>query len=184
MKHCGTKRLETNRLILRRFVNEDASAMYKNWASDSEVTKYLMWPTHSSKEISEEITKDWVSSYTNEKYYQWAIVVKENGKEPIGSIAVVQMDESTSMMHIGYCIGKAWWHKGITSEALKAVMDFLFDEVEVNRIESRHDPRNPNSGAVMKKCGMKYEGTLRSADWNNQGICDASYYALLKSERI
>ena len=66
MKHCGTKRLETNRLILRRFVNEDASAMYKNWASDSEVTKYLMWPTHSSKEISEEITKDWVSSYTNE----------------------------------------------------------------------------------------------------------------------
>ena len=65
----------------------------------------------------------------------------------------------------------------------QAVMDFLFDEVDVNRIESRHDPRNPHSGGVMKKCGMKYEGTLRSADWNNQGICDASYYSLLKAER-
>lgn len=69
------------------------------------------------------------------------------------------------------------------SEALKALMDLLFDVAGFNRIESRHDPNNPNSGKVMQKCGMKYEGTLRSADWNNQGICDASYYALLRSER-
>lgn len=69
------------------------------------------------------------------------------------------------------------------SEALKVVMDFLFDEVGVNRIEARFDPRNPHSGAVMKKCGMKYEGTLRSVDKNNQCICDASYYALLRGER-
>ena len=69
------------------------------------------------------------------------------------------------------------------AEALKAVMDYLFDEVGVNKVESRHDPRNPNSGAVMRKCGMKYEGTLRQSDWNNQGICDASYYGLLASER-
>lgn len=94
------------------------------------------------------------------------------------------MKEDVSAVHIGYCIGKARWHKGITSEALNAVMDFLFEMVDVNRIEARHDPRNPNSGKVMKKCGMKYEGTLRSSDWNNQGICDACYYSLLKSERI
>ena len=93
------------------------------------------------------------------------------------------MNEDVSMVHIGYCIGRNWWHKGITSEALKAVMDYFFEKVEVNRIESRHDPRNPNSGKVMQKCGMKYEGTLRSSDWNNQGIWDACYYALLKSER-
>ena len=54
----------------------------------------------------------------------------------------------------------------------------------MNRIESRHDPRNPNSGRVMKKCGMIYEGTLRQSDRNNQGICDASYYAILASDRL
>ena len=183
MKHCGTQRLETDRLILRRYVNEDAAAMYKNWASDSEVTKFLMWQPHSSQEVSQGITEEWVKLYSNENFYHWAIVLKDNGNEPIGDIAVVEMKENISTVHIGYCIGRAWWHKGITSEALKAVMDFLFDEVDVNRIESRHDPRNPNSGGVMKKCGMKYEGTLRSADWNNQGICDACYHALLKSER-
>lgn len=183
MNHLGTQRLETDRLILRRFVTEDAHAMYRNWASDDEVTKYLMWPAHSSTEVSKSILGEWVDSYSNESYYQWAIVLKDNGDEPIGSIGVVEKNENTSMVHIGYSIGRTWWHKGITSEALKAVMDFLFDTVGVNRIESRHDPRNPYSGKVMEKCGMKYEGTLRSADFNNQGICDACYYALLKAER-
>ena len=182
MKHCGTQKLETERLILRRFVIEDSAAMYNNWASDDEVTKYLTWPAHSSQEISKSILEDWVDSYSDESYYQWAIVLKDKG-EPVGSISVVEKNENVSKVHIGYCIGKAWWHRGITSEALKAVMDFLFDTVDVNRIEARHDPRNPNSGKVMKKCSMKYEGTLRSSDWNNQGICDACYYALLKSER-
>ena len=183
MKHCGTQRLETDRLILRRYEIDDASAMFKNWASDPEVTKFLMWQTHSSEDVSKNIIKDWVKEYSDEKYYHWAIVLKDNGDEPIGDIAVVHMNENVSMMHIGYCIGRSWWHQGFTSEALKAVMDYLFDVVNANRIESRHDPRNPYSGKVMQKCGMKYEGTLRSSDWNNQGICDACYYALLKLER-
>lgn len=183
MKHCGTQRIETDRLILRRYVIEDADAMYKNWAFDSDVTKFLTWQPHSSVEVSRGIIENWLKEYSDEKYYQWAIVLKDNGNEPIGDISVVHMKEDISMVHIGYCLGRAWWRRGIMSEALKAVMDFMFDTVEVNRIESRHDPMNPNSGKVMQKCGMKYEGTLRSADRNNQGICDACYYALLRSER-
>lgn len=183
MKHCSTQRLETERLVLRRYVESDAEAMYRNWASDREVTKYLMWQPHSSQEVSQSVINDWIEHYSDKDYYNWAIVLKDGADEPIGNIAVVHMNEEISMVHIGYCIGRRWWHNGITSEALKAVMDFLFDEVNANRIESRHDPRNPNSGKVMQKCSMKYEGTLRSSDWNNQGICDACYYALLKSER-
>lgn len=183
MKHKGTVDLETNRLLLRKFGLNDAQAIYNNWASDPEVTKYLMWPPHDSVSVSEKILKDWIKSYEKDNFYQWAIVLKDNVSEPIGSIAAVNQDDLVGMAHIGYCIGKKYWHKGITSEALKLVMDYLFDQVGFNRIESRHDPRNSNSGAVMKKCGMKYEGTHRMADWNNQGICDACYYALLASER-
>lgn len=183
MKNCGTQRIETDRLILRRYKIEDADAMYKNWASDSEVTKFLTWQPHSSVDVSRSIIENWLKEYSDEKYYQWAIVLKDNGNEPIGGIGVVHMNEDISMVHIGYCLGRAWWRRGIMSEALKAVTDFMFDTVEVNRVEARHDPRNPNSGKVMQKCGMKYEGTLRSADRNNQGICDACYYALLRSER-
>lgn len=184
MEHKGTKYIETKRLILRPFKTEDAPAMYKNWASDEEVTRFLMWPAHKELAVSEYVLREWTQNYSKKDYYQWAIVFKEFSDEPIGSISVVKaIDETIRTAHIGYCIGKPWWHKGITSEALEAVMDYLFDEVGVNRIESRHDPRNPNSGEVMKKCGMKFEGTLRQSDWNNQGVCDASYYSLLASER-
>ena len=180
MKHIGTKNIETERLILRRFTLDDADAMYRNWASDDEVTKYLIWPAHSSVDITKMILADWVESYKNDDNYNWAITLKGND-EPIGSIGVVAKDDETEMVHIGYCIGREYWHRGITSEALKALIDFFFDEVGVKRVESRHDPRNPNSGKVMKKCGMIYEGTKKNSDRNNQGICDASYYAIIRS---
>ncbi|MBQ3590543.1 MAG: GNAT family N-acetyltransferase, partial [Clostridia bacterium] len=146
MNHCGTQTIETERLILRRFRPEDADAMYRNWASDPEVTKYLMWPTHDSPEVSRAVTESWVKEYGNPDHYQWAITVKANGEEPIGDIAVVDRNKKAESLHIGYCIGRAWWHQGIMSEALQAVMDYLFDTVGVNRIEARHDPRNPHSG--------------------------------------
>ena len=69
------------------------------------------------------------------------------------------------------------------SEALIAVKDFLFDEVEFNRVEAKHDRNNPHSGQVMMKCGLKYEGTLHQAYWNNQGIYDCCIYGLIKADK-
>lgn len=182
MKHLGTKTIETSRLILRRFTMEDAQAMYDNWASDPEVTKFLTWPAHGSVEITQMVLSDWIKDYEKEDFYQWAIERKELG-QPIGTISVVAHNDKAQIAHIGYALGRSWWRNGIMSEALQAVMDYLFEQVGVNRIESRHDPRNPNSGKVMVKCGMHYEGTLRQSDVNNQGICDACWYALLKEQR-
>ena len=181
LQHKGTQTIETPRLILRQARIEDAQVMFDNWANDPEVTKYLTWPPHGNVEITRKLLASWVQNYEKDDYYQWMIVLKETG-EPIGSIMANTVGRAQSA-HIGYCIGKTWWHKGIMSETLKAVMDFLFDEVGYHRVESLHDSNNPNSGAVMRKCGMKYEGTLRQADRNNQGICDACYYGLLASER-
>ena len=182
MNHLGTQTIETGRLILRRFTADDAQAMYDNWASDPEVTRYLTWPAHQSQEISRLVVTDWVSHYDQADYYQWAIVLRDLG-QPIGSISVITHNDQTAMAHVGYCLGRAWWHQGIMSEALGAVIAFLFDQVGANRIESMHDPRNPHSGGVMKKCGMQYEGTSRQSDLNNQGICDACHYAILSSDR-
>lgn len=182
MEHRGTRRLETERLILRRFEMEDARMMFDNWASDEEVTAYLIWPAHKDVEVTREVLEEWTGMYEKEDFYQWAIVPKET-MEPIGSISVVRQNEKAELAHVGYCISRSWWRRGITSEALKAVIDFLFDEVGYTCIQSRHDPQNPNSGKVMQKCKMKYDGTLRHCDWNNTGICDASYYSILSDER-
>ncbi|MCE5342863.1 MAG: GNAT family N-acetyltransferase [Eubacteriales bacterium] len=181
MQHLGTKQLETERLILRAFTLKDAPAMFANWADDPEVTKYLTWPTHESVEVSRAILGEWTARYTEPGFYNWAIVPKDV-YEPIGSIGVVGFDEAVTSAHIGYCIGRQWWHQGITGEALAAVIRFLFEEVGVNRVDSRHDPHNPNSGRVMAHCGMTREGTMRQADRNNQGICDYTLYAILANE--
>ena len=181
--HQGTQTIQTPRLLLRRAVREDALPMFKNWASDPDVTKYLTWPPHSSVEVSQMVIDSWIADYEKEDTYQWMIVPKDTPQSPIGSISVVEQNADIAKAEIGYCIGKAWWHQGIMTEALQAVMDYLFDEVGMNRIEARHDPRNPHSGGVMKKCGMQYEGTTRQADRNNQGICDTSIYGLLKQDR-
>ena len=181
MEHKGTVRIETGRLILRPFVIEDIEPAFRNWTSDDKVTEYLRWPTHKDISITERVLKSWLDCYGDPSFYQWAIEVRELG-EPIGTISVVDMDERTEKIHIGYCIGSKWWHKGYTSEAFAGIIPFFFEEVKAKRMESQHDPDNPNSGNVMKKCGLKYEGTLRNADWSNKGIVDACMYGLLAEE--
>ena len=182
MNKTGTRRLETERLILRRFAADDAEEMYNNWASDPEVTEFLTWPPHKSPELSRRLLEDWVSRYEDGGYFQWAIQLKDTGAV-IGSIAAVKLNEETGAAEIGYCLGRAWWGLGLMPEALKAVMDYLFDVVGLNRIAACHDANNPKSGRVMEKAGMKLEGIWRQAGKNNRGICDEVWYALLRSER-
>ena len=182
MKHIGTRVLETEHLILRRFTAADDSAMFNNWCADPEVTKYLMWKTHETIEETRQVLSDiWLSKYDEPHFYQWAIEIKDT-HALIGSIGVMKHDDAVQMVHIGYCIGKAWWRKGYVSEALCRLVQFFFEDVGVNRIESRHDPRNPNSGRVMQKAGLRYEGTSLQSDWNNQGICDAANYGILAKD--
>ena len=181
MEHKGTKTIETERLLLRRFNEKDAEAMFRNWESDPKVTEFLRWETATDISEAEQVLHQWMEGYKQLDFYLWAVVLKEIG-EPIGSISVVGKNDNIDMVHIGYCIGSKWWHQGITSEAFKAIIPFFFDEVGVNRIESQHDPNNPNSGKVMQKCGLRSEGTLRQADWSNKGIVDACMYSLLKAD--
>ncbi len=181
MKHIGTKTLDTERLILRKFCLSDADTMFKNWARDDEVTKYLTWPTHMSVEDSKMVIGMWIKDYESPKNYQWCIELKESG-EAIGSISVVNLEEEIDAVEVGYCIGRKFWGQGITSEALMAVIKFFFEEVQVNRIEARHDINNPSSGRVMEKCGLIKEGEKRQGHKNNTGLCDTAFYGLIRDD--
>lgn len=183
MEHKGTVILETERLLLRRFAREDAGMVFSNWAGDEEVTRYMTWPTRKNIEEAEKSVCGWAERYTSDNFYHWAITLKEDGNL-IGFISVISCDETVGKVEMGYCIGKNWWNKGYMTEALGKAVDFLFNEVGVQRIQACHDINNPNSGKVMAKCGMKYEGTMRKAEKTNNGICDLSYYAILAEDYI
>ncbi|MGP1511482.1 MAG: GNAT family N-acetyltransferase [Treponema sp.] len=181
LNHQGTKKLETERLILRQFKIEDYVEMYNNWACEDAVTKFLTWQTHTNQDVTKSVLADWISKYANKDFYNWAIELKEENRL-IGNISVISLREETLSAILGYCMGSKWWGKEIMPEAGKAVLKYLFEEVGFNRIAANHDKNNPKSGRVMQKIGMTYEGTLRSAGFCNQGIIDDVRYSILKSE--
>lgn len=181
LDHKGTCIIETERLILRQFRASDAEFMFKNWASDKEVTKFLTWNAHRSISDSEYVINLWTSQYNDISRYNWAIVLKELG-EPIGGIDVVHIYENTDTAEIGYDIGRKWWGQGIVTEAFKAIIPYLF-EVGFNQIRAAHAVKNPASGRVMEKCGLKYEGTFRQFFRANSGeLLDISYRSILREE--
>lgn len=182
LNHVGTQNIETERLLLRKFKIEDAKQMFDNWAKDPENVKYLSWKAHESIADTYRVLNNWIDEYQCDNSYRWCITLKDTN-EVIGSIDVIEMKEIRSTCEIGYVVSKKYWNRGIMTEALRAIIKYLFDKVNFNRIQLRHMVDNPASGKVMMKCGMKYEGTLRQYDLKNTGeLCDAAIYSILKGE--
>ena len=181
MNHIGTVTLETDRLILRRYTLGDAEDMFRNWAASEVVTRYLTWEPYKNVDSVKGYIQYVNDCYEKPDHYDWVIEYKELG-QVIGSIGVVSMHEDIAACEIGYCLGDRFWGKGIMPEALSEVIRFLFEEVGMNRIQATHDVNNPKSGRVMEKCGLRYEGTMRQASRNNQGVCDSVMRAILREE--
>ena len=160
MEHKGTHRIETERLILRKYKITDAEDMFLNWASSTAVTRFLTWEPYTRTTDVRAYIKARIESYADKSVYDWVIEWKET-HQVIGNISVVQFDDETCTASIGYCLGEAYWHKGIMTEALRAVIRYLFCEVGVETITACHDTRNVCSGKVMTKCGLQYLETLQ-----------------------
>ena len=181
LNHVGTITLETERLILRRFTADDTEAVYNNWTSDNEISKYMRWEHH--KNINETRIKidDWLERYNKNNFYQWAIIIK-GSDEPIGAIGLFIVNESDKCGDFGYCISRKYWGRGITTEALRVVLNFAFEVVGFNRIESYHSINNPASGKVMINAGMKFEGLARQKYKSNVGFEDCNMYSMIRGD--
>lgn len=161
MKDIEIKTIETERLILRKIELSDALKIYNNWTSDSLVTKYLSWPTHTSLKQTEGYIKYKLERYKKGYCYDWVVVLKENN-EPIGEIDAVNVSIEHNLVEMGDCYGSKYWNKGYATEALKAFIDYMFNEVEVDKIIACHSSLNPASGRVMQKAGMHFDGCLKN----------------------
>lgn len=178
LNHKGTKELCTDRLLLRKYRLSDAEQMFENYAGDERVTKYLSWKAYSNSSDIIPFLEMSIKDYEKPSTYHWAI---EYEGRMIGSISVMSVDELRNNCEVGYCIGYDYWNKGITSEALAAVIAFLFEEVGMHRIVAKHDGENPASGEVMKKCGMTYEGRFKEYYLRHDGTySDACVYGIVK----
>ena len=138
-------RMETDRLLLRRFKVSDMEAIYLLF-SDKEVNTFLPW--YPVKDMNE--AKIFFEKHLKDKEYCFTICLKEDDY-PIGYVHVEEDDSHD----FGYALRKEYWHQGIVSEASNAVIEFLKEE-GIPYITATHDKNNPRSGAVMRRIGMKY----------------------------
>ena len=175
------KELETKDLVLKPFKLEYAESMYKNWATDPNVIKFLAWDLHKNVQETETVISHWLAK--QEFQYDWAIYLKSED-EIIGAINVVDISKRYFNCEIGYCLGSKWWGKGYMTQALQAVIAFMFDEVGVNRVQLKHAVENIGSGRVMEKCGMQVEGVLRQGTYAHGKFFDARILSILKDEYL
>ena len=183
MKAIGTRMLKTDRLILRRFVESDAEAMFQNWASTAENLTYVTWDPHPDVEATRSVIRNWVSSYENPNYYKWAICLKEHPEQVIGDISLVEMDVTDSSCEVGYVLGKNFWGRGMMTEALKAVLDFCFTQAGFQKVRARYASLNPASGRVMEKAGMSYLKTIANGVERKDYVSDLIYYQIIREDR-
>lgn len=159
----NTPRLETERLILRKFTEDDLEALYYIH-SDEEVNRFLPWFTLRNMEDARAFYEErFMSRYREDRAYNYAVCLKENDY-PVGYVNV-SMDDSYDF---GYGLRREFWHRGIITEAGKAVIEQLMRD-GIPYITATHDVNNPRSGRVMKRLGMKYRYSYQE-QWQPKNI--------------
>lgn len=148
------REIKTKRLLLRKLRSDDAESIFKNWASDSEVAKYVTWNVHKDINETKAILDMWLAEYDNGKCYRYGIENKADG-ELIGMIDVVGYHHGNPV--IGYCSCRRYWGNGYMTEALGAVMKELAEDgFDTFVIEAADD--NVASNKVILKNGFKLVG--------------------------
>lgn len=183
MNNIGTKTIETEQLILRRFEYDDTKSVLKNWASDEEVQSLYSEPVYKTEGEVKELLKKYIDCYKSETYYRWAICLNDSN-ECIGQIAYFMVNEQNHFAEIEYCIGRFYQGKGYATEAAKAIIGVGFNEMDLHKVQICHKALNEKSKRVIEKCGLKYEGTLRDffyVESENKYI-DRLYYSILREE--
>jgi len=185
LNHKGTVKLETERLLLRRFIPDDLEPMFYNCWNNQNVWKWTSYePMNSIDDVltlNNIFTEFWFAKYNKDDFYNWAIELKETN-ELIGRFRGMNPDDRVEQIELAYELGQNWWNNGYTTEAAKAVISFFFDEVGFCRIYAHHAAENLASGKVMQKCGMICEGITRKGKVCNAGKINAVNYAILAED--
>lgn len=172
--------IETERLILRRMEMRDARDLFA-YSCDEEVARYVLWEAQKNVSESRTYIKFMLRKYRAGDPASWCIVRKDEGRV-VGTIGYMWYQSENNAAEVGYSLARDCWNQGYMTEALRAVLRYSFEKMTINRIEAQHEVGNPASGAVMRKCGMRHEGTLRERLYNKGKYVDVEMYAMLRRD--
>lgn len=148
---------ETTRLLLRMPHASDAAAIFKSYAQDAEVTRYLIWLPHKDIRETEDFLERAAAGWKAGSEYSWAITLKETDE----LIGMIGLRVPNFEAEIGYVLSRRWWGQGIMTEGVRPIVEWALDQPAIYRVMAKVDVANPASARVLEKVGMQREGLLR-----------------------
>jgi ribosomal-protein-alanine N-acetyltransferase len=149
--------LYTERLALRAPRPSDAAAIFRAYAADAEVTRFLQWRPHSSVGETEEYVAGCVAAWGGDSRFPWVLELREGG----GPLGMVELRVAGFKADVGYVLGRASWGRGLATEALRPVVGWAMAQPGIYRVWAVCDAENVASSRVLEKAGMTREGLLR-----------------------
>jgi ribosomal-protein-alanine N-acetyltransferase len=172
--------LTTSRLLLRHILPGDAEALFAI-LSDEETMEFYGNEPHESLDDTKEMIRQIEERYARKEALRWGITFKGEDRL-IGSCSIFHFDEGFDCAETGYELNRAFWGKGIMTEAMSAILTFGFSELGLHRIEAIIDIANERSKGLLLKLGFTYEGNLRQRFPFRDQFLDEHYFGLLKDE--
>jgi RimJ/RimL family protein N-acetyltransferase len=173
--------IETERLILRRFRDSDL-ASFMAYRNDPEIARYQSWESITRRDavkfIAEQSRR---RPGVAGKWFQFAVELKKDGMLA-GDCALLQLKWAPRTAEIGYTFARAYHGNGLATEAARAVVDYAFDSLSLNRVIATCDCRNQRSIALMERLPMRREGHFIQNVWFKGEWCDEFHYAVLRDE--
>lgn len=173
--------LETERLILREIIPSDAEAILRI-RGDYEVTKYNSGVPYTSIEQAQDLIAAMAAAYQDKSEIRWGITFKTDPLTVIGMCGFNYWNRRDARGSVGYDLARIYWGQGIMPEALRAVLQFAFERMGLNRVEADADARNAASARVLMKLGFKREGIQREQFFENGAFQDLALFSLLHRE--
>ena len=172
--------LRTPRLTLRAARMSDARDMYE-YSRDPEVARHVLWEAHTSIHQTRGYIRYLQRQYRNGEPGTFVIELTAE-RRVIGTIGIMWIQKENNAAEVGYSLSRAYWNRGLMTEAVQAMLAFCFDTLRLNRVEAQHETDNPASGAVMRHVGMRREGLLRQRMYNKGRYVDVELYAILRGD--
>lgn len=173
------KELHTERLLLRKVEATDNEFVLQGYSND-ELTKFMLHRYYTLEEVKVQM-QHYQDLYNQNKGLAW-VMQDANTRENIGIISLFYYEEVHQRIEIGFWSLPQFWGKGYTTEAGKAVINYCFAELGINRVQATVETENVASIGVIKKIGLTHEGTFREYEINNGKFIDLMTFSILKKE--
>lgn len=172
--------LETNRLILKEIKPEHVNEIYQIFSNEN-VTRYYGMSPFTEESQANQMIESFRSKFENKQGMRWGIVEKESNRL-IGTIGLNNLMIPSKRTEIGYDLLPTYWGKGFISEAIKEVITYCFQTLELFRIGAVIFPENIASSKAIEKVGFQKEGLLRGYIFQDHHSHDVFVYSLIKPD--